>query len=424
MSSNPAVKVMNVGKCFKIYKRPIDRVWDKFSTNTLHSKFWALNDVSFEIKKGETLGLIGPNGSGKSTLLEILCGTTNATYGTVNVFGRVSALLELGAGFNPEFTGRENVFLNGTIQNISKKELESRFDSIADFADIGDFIDRPVKTYSSGMYIRLAFATAIGMDPDVLIVDEALAVGDVRFQRKCYRYFKELQSRGTTIIFVTHAVELVRTHCDRAILLNEGRIEAIGAPQEVIHTYLEFMFSPNIKIGSDKPKKKLAPNVSVRELDNCLNHSMYNTDEYRWGNRKAEIIDFFIETKRGKDPVMLETTESITLGIKVYFSEQMSDLIYGLTIRTVDGIIVYGSNTRNRQISTKSRNKNETAWIYFNFELNLLPGDYFLSLGVAQDDDTVDNLAIDRRYDIVHLNVEGSTDDLGFAALRMLINEQ
>ena len=252
MSFDSAVMASNIGKCFKIYQRPVDRVWDKLSTKPLHSKFWALNDVSFEIKKGETLGLIGPNGSGKSTLLEILCGTTKPTCGVVNVVGRVSALLELGAGFNPEFTGRENVFLNGTIQNISKRELENRFDSIVAFADIGSFIDRPVKTYSSGMYVRLAFAAAIGMEPDILIVDEALAVGDVRFQRKCYRYFKELQSRGTTIIFVTHAVELVRAHCNRAILLNQGRIEKIGMPQEVIHAYLEFMFSPNASNGVNR----------------------------------------------------------------------------------------------------------------------------------------------------------------------------
>ena len=422
MSFDSAVMASNIGKCFKIYQRPVDRVWDKLSTKPLHSKFWALNDVSFEIKKGETLGLIGPNGSGKSTLLEILCGTTKPTCGVVNVVGRVSALLELGAGFNPEFTGRENVFLNGTIQNISKRELENRFDSIVEFADIGSFIDRPVKTYSSGMYVRLAFAAAIGMEPDILIVDEALAVGDVRFQRKCYRYFKELQSRGTTIIFVTHAVELVRAHCNRAILLNQGRIEKIGMPQEVIHAYLEFMFSPNASNGVNV-KKLQSSTIPSNQVDNCLNHNMYNNDEYRWGNKNAEIIDFFIETKRGKDPFILETTESIKLGIKVYFSESMTDLIYGLTIRTVDGIIVYGSNTRNKLIDTKPRNKDETAWIYFKFELNLLPGDYFLSLGVAQDDDTVDNLAIDRRYDIAHFNVEGSLEDLGFAALKMTIDE-
>ena len=272
------------------------------------------------------------------------------------------------------------------------------------------------------MYVRLAFAAAIGMEPDILIVDEALAVGDVRFQRKCYRYFKELQSRGTTIIFVTHAVELVRAHCNRAILLNQGRIEKIGMPQEVIHAYLEFMFSPNASNGVNV-KKLQSSTIPSNQVDNCLNHNMYNNDEYRWGNKNAEIIDFFIETKRGKDPFILETTESIKLGIKVYFSESMTDLIYGLTIRTVDGIIVYGSNTRNKLIDTKPRNKDETAWIYFKFELNLLPGDYFLSLGVAQDDDTVDNLAIDRRYDIAHFNVEGSLEDLGFAALKMTIDE-
>ena len=190
----------------------------------LHQPFWALDDVTFSVKKGETLGLVGPNGSGKSTLLEILYGTSNATRGDVVVEGKIAALLELGAGFNPEFTGRENVFLNAAIQRIPKEVTEARFDDITSFAGIGDFIDRPVKTYSSGMFVRLAFASAIGMEPDILIVDEALAVGDIRFQRKCYRHFNELVSKGTTVIFVTHAVELIRAHCDRAMLLNKGKI--------------------------------------------------------------------------------------------------------------------------------------------------------------------------------------------------------
>lgn len=429
MSSDDVVNVTGLGKCYRIYRRPIDRIREVFLPRSqgLHQPFWALDDVTFSVKKGETLGLVGPNGSGKSTLLEILYGTSNATRGDVAVKGKIAALLELGAGFNPEFTGRENVFLNAAIQRIPKEVTEARFDEIASFAGIGDFIDRPVKIYSSGMFVRLAFASAIGMEPDILIVDEALAVGDIRFQRKCYRHFNELVSKGTTVIFVTHAVELIRAHCDRAILLNKGRIESIGSPKEVIHSYLELMFAPDSRTVTEKETgngiEESNLNSPDTQVDLCSSRSMYNSDEYRWGNRRAEIIDFMFKTDRGENPLVLETCESIELEMKVIFNMALNGLIYGLTIRTVDGVIVFGANTRNRGIRTKTRNEGEIAWIRFVFNLNLLPGEYFLSLGIAQDDDTVDNRAIDRRYDLAHFTVQGALNDLGFAALNMKIAE-
>ena len=371
---------------------------------------------------------MGPNGSGKSTLLEILCGTSTASRGQAEVKGRVAALLELGAGFNPEFTGRENVLLNAAIQGISREAIESRFNEIEKFAGIGEFIEHPVKTYSSGMYVRLAFAAAVGMEPEILIVDEALAVGDIRFQRKCYRHFHELQSRGTTVIFVTHAVELVRSHCDRAILLNKGKIDSIGAPKDVIHDYLELMFAPDPRKGGVQENvepTEAAPAALPRSEfnDSCVHRRSYNRDEFRWGNGRAEIRDFSIKTPQGEDPVTFERGVAIELQMRVYFHESMEDVIYGLTIRTVDGVMVFGANTRSRQMETKKRTRGETAEIRFRFTLNLLPGEYFLSLGVAQDDDSVDNLAIDRRYDLVHLSVIGGPDDLGFAELCMQIEE-
>jgi len=429
MSSEQVVRVRGLGKCYRIYKRPIDRLREFLSprNQTYHHPFWALDDVTFNVKKGETLGLIGPNGSGKSTLLEILCGTVTATRGEVVVDGRIAALLELGAGFNPEFTGRENVFLNAAIQRIPKDTTEKRLDEIVAFSGIGEFLDRPVKTYSSGMYVRLAFASAIGMNPDILIVDEALAVGDIRFQRKCYRHFNELQARGTTILFVTHAVELIRAHCDRAILLNNGRIESIGSPAEVIHSYLELMFAPDSR-RSDVQEIVEIPNQRNRDStlsgdDSCLDRNTYNPDEYRWGNRHAEITDFVFMTKHGKDPMFLESRESIELHMKNQFNKNMEGLIYGLTIRTVDGVMVFGANTRDRAMKMRNHKKGEVTEIIFRFDLNLLPGEYFLSLGIAQDDDTVDNLAIDRRYDLSHFTVQGDQNDLGFYALNMQIGE-
>ena len=430
MSSDPAVRANGLGKCYRIYPRPVDRLREVVSLRRrkYHSEFWALKDISFKIDRGETLGLVGPNGSGKSTLLEILCGTSTASRGQAEVKGRVAALLELGAGFNPEFTGRENVLLNAAIQGISREAIESRFDEIEKFAGIGEFIEHPVKTYSSGMYVRLAFAAAVGMEPEILIVDEALAVGDIRFQRKCYRHFHELQSRGTTVIFVTHAVELVRSHCDRAILLNKGKIDSIGAPKDVIHDYLELMFAPDPRKGSvreDIESTEAVPAALRRSEfnDSCVHRRSYNRDEFRWGNGRAEIRDFAIKTPQGEDPVTFERGVAIELQMRVYFHESMEDVIYGLTIRTVDGVMVFGANTRSRQMETKKRARGETAEIRFRFILNLLPGEYFLSLGVAQDDDSVDNLAIDRRYDLVHLSVIGGPDDLGFAELCMQIEE-
>jgi lipopolysaccharide transport system ATP-binding protein len=408
----------------------VDRVREVISLRRrkYHAEFWALKDVSFGVERGETLGLVGPNGSGKSTLLEIICGTLTASRGKFEVNGRVAALLELGAGFNPEFSGRENVLLNAAIQGISREEIESRFDEIEDFAGIGEFIEHPVKMYSSGMYVRLAFAAAIGMEPEILIVDEALAVGDIRFQRKCYRHFHKLQSRGTTIIFVTHAVEIVRSHCDRAILLNEGKIDSIGAPKDVIHDYLELMFAPDrrkVLEESGRVSLQTASKLTSRDIfpDGCRLRRTYNPDEFRWGNGAAEIIDYLIETPHGKDPVTFECGEAIELLMKVYFHESIKDAIYGLTIRTVDGVLIFGANTRSRQIETNRRAKNETAEIRFRFTLNLLPGDYFLSLGVAQDDDAVDNLALDRRYDLINIVVSGGPDDLGFAELNLSIDE-
>ena len=432
MSFDPAVLVSDLSKVYRIYTRPADRLREFISIRkkSYHKEFWALKGISFEVNKGETLGLVGPNGSGKSTLLEILCGTLTPSLGDVEAKGRIAALLELGAGFNPEFTGRENVMLNGAIQGIPVETIENRFDEIAEFAGIGEFIEQPVKTYSSGMYVRLAFAVAVGMEPDILIVDEALAVGDIRFQRKCYRYFHELQSRGTTIIFVTHAVELVRSHCDRAILLNEGRIESVGDPKKVIHDYLELMFAPDSKkIGKggyitkeERLQSALKLNAAQPD-DRCILRTSYNPDEFRWGNGGAEIRDFWFETPRGFDPPTLNRNEEIMLRMTVHFHQNLKEIIYGLTIRTVDGVMVFGTNTRHRKIETKERLQNETAEICFRFKMNLLPGEYFLSLGVAQDDESVDNLAIDRRYDLVHLKITGDLNDLGFADLGMSIEE-
>ena len=265
MSSEAVVQVEGLGKDYRIYGRPIDRIREMYSIRgrTYHSVFTALDNVTFDIRAGETVGIIGPNGSGKSTLLEIICGTLNPSRGDVAVEGRLAALLELGAGFNPAFSGRENVYLNAALLGISREEIDERFDEIVDFAGIGEFIEHPVSTYSSGMYVRLAFATAVNSEPEILIVDEALAVGDIRFQRKCFRRFQEMQKAGKTILFVTHSVDLVQAHCSRGIYLKSGEVRAIGKPKEVIQEYLEDLFGAVGVQASDSTSEDTAPAMNV-----------------------------------------------------------------------------------------------------------------------------------------------------------------
>jgi lipopolysaccharide transport system ATP-binding protein len=426
MSSDAVITVENLEKSYRLYSRPFDRVREAFSLSrhSFHTDFQALSGISFEIKKGETVGLIGPNGSGKSTLLEILCGTLTPTRGTVKVKGKIGGLLELGAGFNPEFTGRENVYLNGSIFGFSREAIDGKIDDIEAFADIGDFVDRPVKTYSSGMYVRLAFAAMIGLDPDILVVDEALAVGDVRFQRKCYRHFQALQSTGTTILFVSHAVDLIRTHCSRAIQLEGGQIVSIGSPKAVVQGYLESLFLRRIKsatvghdpniTSSDAQKTKSDPDTVQRS---------YNPDEHRWGDGRAKIINYSITSDEVEEPVIYARGASVEIRMQIHFFESLRSPIYGLTIRTLDGVTVFGANTRSRYLVVKTPSAGDETEIVFKFQLNVLAGDYFISLGVADDDEQADQIAVDRRYDVLHLIVKGGPDDLGFADMEMSISE-
>lgn len=244
MSSELSIKVESLSKCYHIYDRPKDRLMQMLcrGRRQFFREFWALNDVSFSVKRGETVGIIGRNGSGKSTLLQMICGTVAPTSGTVNTWGRVAALLELGAGFNTEFTGRENVLLNAAILGIGKQEMEAKMQSILAFSELGDFLDQPVKTYSSGMYSRLAFSIAIHVDPDILIVDEALAVGDAKFVAKCMRRIKDIQNQGATILFVSHDISSVRTLCDRAVWLDNGKLVEEGEVFPVTGRFMEFLF--------------------------------------------------------------------------------------------------------------------------------------------------------------------------------------
>ncbi len=441
MYSDAVLSVKNLSKIYRIYRNPIDRIRELYSIRrrAYHDKFSALEDINFDVFRGETVGIIGPNGSGKSTLLEIIAGTLSPTTGSIEKDGTVAALLELGAGFNPVFSGRDNVYLNASILGIPKQQVEESFSDILSFADIGEFIDHPVSTYSSGMYVRLAFATAISTDPNILIVDEALAVGDIRFQRKCFRRFQEMQEEGKTILFVSHAVELVQAHCSRAIFLNQGRLCEAGEPKVVIQAYLEHLFGPEQKAlpqsedhetpSTNDPvlpsgrRELTLPRSEQPQEDLCPLRRTYNKNEYRWGDRRAEIFDYRLVSERGADQSHFQVGENIQLIMQVRYRDDLTGIIYGCTVKTVDGQVVFGANTRNRQMDVITRKRNETVDIRFSLSLDMIPGDYFVSLGVALDDPHRDNLAIDRRYDLIHLCVTGEYGDFGIADLKMKIEE-
>ena len=432
MSSESSISVKGLGKDYRIYGRPIDRIREMYSVRgrNYHSVFTALDDVSFDVAPGETVGIIGPNGSGKSTLLEMVCGTLTPTRGTVAVNGRLAALLELGAGFNPAFSGRENVYLNAALLGISKEEVHERFEDIVEFAGIGEFIEHPVSTYSSGMYVRLAFATAVNTDPEILIVDEALAVGDIRFQRKCFRRFQEMQKAGKTILFVTHSVDLVQTHCSRAIYLNSGEVRSKGEPKVVIQDYLEDLFGSETsdESGDASPREqerssKIVRSAPGRDLprDLCPSRPLYNPNEYRWGDQRAVIFDYAFGSVDGPIRGGFERGQRISLDVSIYLTETIDDLIIGFTVKTVDGRTVFGANTRERGIELPSLSAGDHLPIQFCFVCALIPGEYFLSIGIAQDDHSRDNIAVDRRYDLIHMPVRGASGDFGVADLDLSI---
>ena len=423
MSSEFAIKVENLSKSYQIYQQPRDRLKQFILPRSRRMvglppmqyfrDFWALKDVSFEVKKGETVGIIGRNGSGKSTLLQLICGTLNPSSGSIQTNGRIAALLELGSGFNPEFTGRENVYMNGALLGFSDKEVEQRFDRILDFSGIGDFIDQPVKTYSSGMSVRLAFAVQAQSDPDVLIIDEALAVGDAKFQTKCFAHIKALKQRGTSILLVSHATEQIATHCDRAVFLNDGRVVTSGKPRDVINTYLDYMFgtervSDSIGLGMDDPAVlgESDETLSVTE-DLFHSHQTYNPHEYRWGDGAARILDFSVMSEEKNHPVTVYLGDQVRLRLSIAFFQEVVRPILGFTVKTKEGVTLYNTNSELqscREIGAAGA-VGDVIGASVSFKILFAPGEYFISVGVAsrRPDGTV--VPHDRRYDSIQLTV-------------------
>lgn len=416
-SDDIAIRVSSLSKCYFIYDRPQDRLKQsiiprlgRFAGNQpkkYYREFWALRDVSFEVKKGETVGIIGRNGSGKSTLLQIICGTLTPSCGTVETNGRVAALLELGSGFNPEFTGRENVYLNAAVLGLSKEETDARFDDIASFADIGDYIDHPVKMYSSGMYVRLAFAVAINVDPEILIVDEALSVGDELFQRKCFSRIEAIRSQGATILFVSHSGGAIVEFCSRAILIDNGEKLAIGPPKQIVGRYQKLLYAPAEKqagireqicqlkekaekseksgerIAQDMLREQLSEDSSIKEsFDPSLKPS--STIEYE--SYGAYIESPAVYTLSGEQVNNLIRGHTYRYTYTVQFTKSASNVRFGMLIKTISGIELGGGVSAGSVRESLPYVETGASYrVEFRFKCTLNPGVYFLNAGVVGD---------------------------------------
>jgi lipopolysaccharide transport system ATP-binding protein len=431
-----AIKVENLSKCYHVYDKPRDRLLQmlSFGRKQYFLEFWALRDVSFEIKKGEAVGIIGRNGSGKSTLLQMICGTLNPTSGSIKANGRIAALLELGSGFNPDFTGRENVYMNGAVLGLSKEEIDNCFDEIAAFAEIGDFIDQAVKTYSSGMLVRLAFSVAINANPEILVVDEALSVGDELFQRKCFSRIEAIRANGATILFVSHSGGQIVELCDKAILLDLGEKLTLGVPKQVIGRYQKLLYVPaekrnsvreqirieNIeKTGSDTYFPQIDNNFNevqgpevLEELPESFDPNLKPTSTIKYESYGALIEDPMLLTMNGEQVNNLIRGRVYRYCYAVSFSQNASNVRFGMLIKTTSGVELGGgvsvSSSRDSipfiETSTKYR-------IEFQFKCALNSGVYFLNAGVVGDVNGSETF-LHRLIDIAMFRVISESDNL------------
>jgi ABC-type polysaccharide/polyol phosphate transport system ATPase subunit len=383
--------------------------------------FVALNNFSIKIKKGDAVGIIGLNGSGKSTLLQIIAGTLQPSLGNLKVFGKIGALLELGSGFNPDFTGRENIYLNSKILGLSIKEVDQKYSKIVTFSGIGDFINQPVRTYSSGMVVRLAFAVIAHTEPDILIIDEALAVGDARFQSKCFSFLESFKEKGKTLLFVSHDINSIARLCDSAILLHKGKMLSNGVPKNVINEYSKIISGSHTLPSEDKIKpenKELFSKnpVSQDQLTKFLKskNKERSEDEFNYGGETAEIISYSINDKDGKESKVILSLEIFTISFVVLGKELIRKPIYAMTIRDTKGQQVYGQNTLFSKTPTNDLENGKKIKITFQLSANLGAGKYLISFGVTrfQDDELQ---VIHRRYDAEEIEIISTDGSFGIA---------
>lgn len=422
------ITVESISKAYKIYDSKYSRLkeWILPGQRAYHRVNWILRDINFAIKRGESVGLIGVNGAGKSTLLKIITGTTTPTSGRVTVHGKISALLELGMGFHPDFTGRENAYMAGQLMGYSVDDVRACMDGIESFADIGAAIDEPVRTYSSGMQVRLAFSVATMKRPDILIVDEALAVGDLFFQTKCFKRIRKYQSDGTTLLFVSHAVGDIARYCKRAIYLKDHRIFKDGAAKDITNLYLDDLFGKHSKSNRERAKMDAAckkvllddasGNFDMQErTDVYATRPLYNKDEYRWGIGGARILDYQIEEEGTLYPAKLRTGKPLKLRFKAVFEKDVFHPVYGLMIRSNDGINVYGTNSETSEgvPSDVSVSAGDVVEVEFSLMNCFNEGAFLISFGITDMSGGTLDQPLDRRYDSVLVKVENMTPSNG-----------
>lgn len=437
-----AIHVEGLNKVYRLYDHNRDRLIDSLglARKKRYREHFALNNVDLDVYQGECVGIIGTNGSGKSTILKIITGVLNPTSGTVQVNGRISALLELGAGFNYEYNGIENVYLNGTMIGFSEKEIDEKLQDILDFADIGDYVYQPVKTYSSGMFVRLAFAVAINIDPEILIVDEALSVGDVFFQAKCYHKFEEFKKQGKTILFVSHDLSAISKYCDRAVLLNQGVKLGEGSPRDMIDIYKQVLVG-QYELPSGDKKANLAADEDIRKaaaekvdgkkdeedgIDGTAAQKAgtasgeesrptpgINVQALEYGTKEAEIVEYYMTDGAGLRTSAILKGESFTLHMKVEVHKDLKAPIFALSIKNIKGVEITGTNTMVEKSFLESVKAGEVLTITFTQKVRLQGGEYLLSLGVTgYEGDTF--TVYHRLYDILNLTVISDHDTVGY----------
>lgn len=435
-----AIVVKNISKKYRLFNSASDRLKEALHpfSKSYHREFWALKGVNFEVPKGQTIGILGRNGSGKSTLLQIIVGVMKPTNGEVVVNGRVSALLELGAGFNPEFTGRENVIFQAQVMGLTRNEIDRRLPTIEAFADIGEFFDQPVKVYSSGMFVRTAFAAATNVDPDILIIDEALAVGDAEFQQRCFAKFKKLQGKGVTIVFVTHDMEAVVRHCQYAILLEEGKLVSTGQPKDVVAKYIDLLEGRHLATGqSSNPEQRLHEDIQSVTLtdkfsqflhertaaDMCARRHSYNVGEHHQRSTRAMIVDYLVIVDDTADTMHVCSGQVIDVYFKIHFLEDVQSPCYGLALKTTDGVTIYALNSRWTEIRLSAATAGEYRVAHFRFPLTVNGGDIFLDFGVDEARDGGNYANLTRRMAISHLVIQAPRYFHGLVDLNATVGE-
>lgn len=410
-----AIQVKGLEKAYKLYDKPSDRLKEAlgFGRKKRYKEHYALKGVDMTIYQGETVGIIGTNGSGKSTILKIITGVLNQTGGSVHVNGRISALLELGAGFNMEYNGIENIYLNGTMIGFSKKEIDAKMDDILNFADIGDYVYQPVKTYSSGMFVRLAFAVAINIEPEILIVDEALSVGDVFFQAKCYHKFEEFKEMGKTIVFVSHDLSSISKYCDRVVLLNQGVKLGEGSPKEMIDAYKQVLVGQYVPAADDQSLLSDKEITAAAAAAAGTVKGEVNPELLEYGTKDALITGYKITDDMGRETSALLKGKECTITMQVHFEHDIEAPIFAFTIKNIKGVEITGTNTMVEKAFLSPVRSGSDMEITFTQKIDLQGGEYLLSFGVTGFEKE-EFQVYHRLYDVMNMTVISDKDTVGY----------